>query len=55
MFFRLVELIIALYYGALDDSDDKDTATLKTPMESSVDRDESCTYFKITQMKKNLH
>ena len=44
MFYRLVELIIALYYGALDESDGKDTRVTKPPAETSVDREVSRQY-----------
>ncbi len=37
MFFRLVELIVALYYGALELPEGKTSTT--APAESSVDRD----------------
>ena len=44
MFYRLVELIIALYYGALDESDGKDTRVTKPPAETSADREVSRQY-----------
>ena len=44
MFFRLIELIIALYYGAVAEADAKNTALTKPPLESTVDRDVPCEY-----------
>ena len=40
MFFRLLELMIALYYGALDEKPGSDSP----PADSSIDRHTHCTY-----------
>lgn len=48
MFFRLIELIIALYYGALEDPDSMDSMGTKPPLESSVDREVPCEYLHST-------
>ena len=42
MFFRLIELIVALYYGAVAEADAKNMALTKPPLETTVARDVPC-------------